>query len=83
MKLDHMYRQYPAMFKWFERSFSAEPELGASYIYHCLGNGSEDNAFWTILEVLHGEDFRVSEDLLINASHAIIEVTNKYKGDKP
>jgi hypothetical protein len=77
-----MYRQYPAMFNWFSRSFSAEPELGASYIYHCLGSGAADNVFWTILEVLYGDDFKIDETCLLQTSNAIIKITKLNKEGK-
>lgn len=76
--LTTIYRQYPAMFQWFTNAYGhddATAEFGAAYIYECLTTPSGDNVMWTILETVGGDAFKVDRDLLVNASHAIIETT--------
>ena len=84
--LTTIYQQYPAMFRWFTNAYGlddATAEFGAAYIYECLATPSSDNAMWQVLEAVAGGDFQVDRDLLIDASHAIIETTKlNTKGTK-
>ena len=84
--LTTIYQQYPAMFRWFTNAYGlddATAEFGAAYIYECLATPSSDNAMWQVLEAVAGGDFQVDRELLIDASHAIIETTKlNRKGKK-
>lgn len=56
--------QDTAFAKWLVTQF---PDDAIAHIFECLRDGESDNMAWELMQVVHGEDFKITWDTIAEA----------------